>query len=165
MAKVILICGKLCSGKTTYSRELSKRENAVVLSSDELISALFHPKENDYHDGIIDNVHGYLLKKTVELLKAGANVILEWGFWTRSDRARANELFSESGAETEWHYLSISDDSLRRNIEKRNKEVLDGKSTDYYVDEGLLSKLESMFEPPEREEMDVWIEFQPWHTA
>ncbi len=35
MAKVYLICGKICSGKSYYSKQLKEKFNAVILSSDE----------------------------------------------------------------------------------------------------------------------------------
>lgn len=41
MAKVILICGKICSGKSTYAEQLRVQNNAVVLSTDEITLALF----------------------------------------------------------------------------------------------------------------------------
>lgn len=34
MTKIIAICGKICSGKTYYSKELNIREKAVILSCD-----------------------------------------------------------------------------------------------------------------------------------
>jgi uridine kinase len=34
MAKVILICGKICSGKTTYAKRLLCENKAVLLSTD-----------------------------------------------------------------------------------------------------------------------------------
>ena len=44
MTKIIAICGKICSGKSYYSTELRKKENAVILSCDELTDVLFpHP--------------------------------------------------------------------------------------------------------------------------
>lgn len=60
------------------------------------------------------------------------------------------------------YYLDIDDVEWQRNIEKRNRDVLRGQTKDYYVDQGLLDKLNRMFEVPCREEMDVWvpIEFQ-----
>ena len=36
MAKVILICGKICSGKSYYARKLKEKEHAVILSRDEM---------------------------------------------------------------------------------------------------------------------------------
>lgn len=41
MSKVILICGKIGSGKTTYANKLVKQLNAVNISQDELMLDLF----------------------------------------------------------------------------------------------------------------------------
>ena len=41
MAKVFLICGKICSGKSTYARKLMENRQAVLLSADEIMLALF----------------------------------------------------------------------------------------------------------------------------
>ena len=40
MAKIMAICGKICCGKTYYSNQLKEKENAVILSCDEIINAL-----------------------------------------------------------------------------------------------------------------------------
>ncbi len=156
MSKVILICGKICSGKTVYAKKLMKEHNAVLLSSDELISTLFHPNENEYHDTIIKNVHEYLLNKSVEALGCGVNVILDWGFWTTGSRKVVSNLYKLKGIEFEWHYIDIDDEAWHRNIEQRNNTVIRNDTTDYYVDNGLLQKLESLFEVPAKEEIDVW---------
>lgn len=34
--KVFLICGKICSGKSYYAKELKDKYNAVILSTDEV---------------------------------------------------------------------------------------------------------------------------------
>ena len=68
----------------------------------------------------------------------------------------ACRLFEENGVEYEWHYIDVSEETWKRNIEKRNAAYHDGAKGVYYVDEGLLEKLQSLFEEPERGEMDVW---------
>lgn len=47
-----------------------------------------------------------------------------------------------------------------RRIEKRNKDVMAGKTNAYYIVNELVSKWESIFEKPSRNEMDVWIQSQ-----
>ena len=37
----ILLCGRICAGKTTYAKRLGKTRGAVCLSCDELMLALF----------------------------------------------------------------------------------------------------------------------------
>lgn len=41
MSSVILICGKLCCGKTTYAERMRGRRKAVLLSVDEITLSLF----------------------------------------------------------------------------------------------------------------------------
>ena len=41
MAKLVLICGKLCCGKTTYAKRLAKEIQAVRLSCDDIMLSLF----------------------------------------------------------------------------------------------------------------------------
>lgn len=82
MAKVILICGKICSGKTTYAKNIMDKTNAVILSVDEITLALFGQHLGEKHDEITEKTEKYLLKKAVEIISIGVNVIFDWGFWT-----------------------------------------------------------------------------------
>ena len=41
MAKVIMMCGRICCGKSTYARRLRTEINAAVLSIDEIMLAVF----------------------------------------------------------------------------------------------------------------------------
>ncbi len=156
MANIILICGKICAGKTVYAKKLMRKNNAVLLSSDELISALFHPHENEYHDRVINSVHEYLMKRSVEIVNAGTSVILDWGFWTEKSRKDISDFYKSNRINYEWHYIDIDNEKWQKNIEQRNEAVLRNETTDYYVDSGLLQKLESLFETPEKDEIDVW---------
>ncbi len=118
---------------------------------------MFHPNENAYHDAIIDKVHAYLMNKSVEIIHAGRNVVLDWGFWTPSSRKEVSEFYYRHGIVAEWHYLDIEEEAWLRNVKKRNGDVLNGKTTDYFVDSGLRNKLEQLFVPPLNDEMDVWV--------
>lgn len=155
MAKAILICGKLCSGKTFYSQTLKRREHAAVLSCDDLTLALFPRLLGSEHETVTARAQTYLFRLADELLSAGSNVILEWGFWTRESRRQAEGFFRSRGFKTEWHYLYVSDEQWRKNIVKRNASNQDGS---YYVDDKLKEKCAALFEPPTQEEINVWRE-------
>ena len=156
MAKIYLICGKICSGKTYYSQNLAAEKNALVLSCDELSRIIDRnvSVDSDKYDIIAKELQSYLFRRAAEISKYGVNVILDWGFWTEKDRTAASGFFSQNGCETEWHYLDISEEQLRKNIEKRNASLT---GSDYYVDEGLLKKCLSRFEVPDRNFIDVWV--------
>lgn len=155
-AMVHLLCGKICSGKTTYAKLLAKEHPAVILSCDEVALTLFGSDLGQRHDEVLAKVRCYLLKKAAETARAGADVILDWGFWSEQDRRETTAYFENAKVPVRWHYISVSEEVWQRNIERRNAAVTAGRSTDYYVDAGLLSKLNARFEPPRREDMDCW---------
>ncbi len=156
MAKAILLCGKIASGKSVYAQRISRQENAVLLSVDELVLSVLGNDLGEKHDAVTQRVQSYLFEKSLEIVHAGTNVLLDWGFWTKARREEARAFYRQHGIVSEFHYIDVPDDVWRRNIEKRNQAVRDGKSDAYFVDEGLLEKLESLFEAPSREEIDVW---------
>ena len=148
MAKVYLICGKICSGKSTYAEQLRVQHNAVVLSTDEITLALFGRHCGDKHDEYVERTENYLFNKSLELIEVGINVILEWGFWLKKERDYAREFYNSRNIECEFHYIDISDDAWKARIEQRNQTVLIDKTSAYYVDENLLAKFNSIFEVP-----------------
>lgn len=157
MSKAYLICGKICSGKSWYARRLKEQLNAVILSTDELTYDLIHNEQGGFYDMLSGNANLYLRKKAVEIVKAGADVILDWGFWTAQDRKDISGFLKEQGVQYEWHYIDIEDELWRKNIAERNRRVQAGNGgSDFYVNEGLLKKVVERFEVPGNTEIDVW---------
>ena len=74
MAKVILICGKICSGKTTYAKKLCRKTGAVLLSVDEIMLSMFGMYAGEMHDEYARRTREYLLEKSTELIGAGIDV-------------------------------------------------------------------------------------------
>ncbi len=155
MAKVILICGKICSGKSTYAEQLRVQNNAVLLSTDEITIALFDQHCGDKHDDYVERTQNYLFNKSLELIEVGINVILDWGFWMKEDRDYAREFYNSRNIECEFHYIDISDETWKARLKKRNSEVLSETTSAYYVDNNLAEKFASIFEMPNTDEIDV----------
>ena len=161
MTKLIAICGKICCGKSYYSKYLKEKENAVILSCDELTDILFDNNLGDKHDELSKRIRKYLLKKAEDIIQTNSNVILDWGFWSKNDRKYIKEYFSSKGINCEWHYINIDDASWQKNIDERNQRVLSGNGgSDYYLDEGLMKKLLSKWEEPSKDEIDVWFDLK-----
>lgn len=160
MAKVMLICGKICSGKTEYAKSLIKANSAVLLSVDEITLALFGTNGGEGHDLAVEKTQKYLFQKSLEIIDSGINVILDWGFWTQEDRLEANSFYKKYKVAFEWHYIDVSDKVLWENLRKRNLEIEEGHALFYYFDDSLANRFWNMFEIPKKEEVDVWVNNQ-----
>lgn len=155
MAKVYLICGKICCGKTTYAKKLCTQNNAVLLSVDEITLALFGQHCGDKHDEYVERAEKYLLNKSMEFINKEINVVLDWGFWTKAERESVKEFYKTHNIECELHYIDISDETWKYRLNKRNIAVLAEETCAYYVDENLAAKFASMFETPNTDEVNV----------
>ena len=157
MAKLLCICGKIGCGKTYYANRLKEQEHAVILSTDEVTYDLTNNQQGDGYDEFAIRVNLYLRKKAVEIVNAWWTVILDWGFWTKENRKEIKRYGENNGVLVEMHYIDIDDKTWYENIEKRNNEVISGNGgSSFYVNEGLLNKVSSLFEIPEKEEIDIW---------
>ena len=84
-------------------------------------------------------------------------MILDWGFWSSENRKSMTEFCRAQDVHCEWHYIDVDYRTWRKNIEERNRRVLNGEGgVDYYLDDGLMEKLLSAWEEPAKDEIDVW---------
>lgn len=156
MAKVIITCGKICSGKSFYSNKIKQELNAVVISPDEATFELINNEQGEFYNIFSERLNKYLTRKVGEIVKAGANVIFERGLWTKKDRKEIREYYRSNGIDCELHYVFVDDETWKQNITERNQRILDGNGgADFYLDEGLMKKLESKWEEPTADEVDV----------
>ena len=155
MAKVYLICGKICCGKTTYANKICAENNAVLLSVDEITLALFGQHCGDKHDEYVERTEKYLLNKSLELIENNINVVLDWGFWTKAERESAKGFYKSRNIEFELHYIDINEGTWKSRLNKRNNAVLAEETSAYYVDDNLAAKFASIFEVPSEDEIEV----------
>lgn len=150
LSTVHLICGKIGSGKSHYAAALTQAEGAVIFGCDEI--TLLLPPLGERHDEVTEKLREWLAGKAAQVALRGVPVILDWGFWQADYRKRMTSFFRERGLAVCWHYIDVSDDILRRHVMRRNE-----SGGGYFVDEGLMQKCLSLFEPPDRAEMDEWV--------
>lgn len=165
MAKVYLICGKLCSGKSTYAKNLTETLPAVLLSCDEITLDILGGNLGERHDETVEKVKEYLLRKSTEILHAGTDVVLDWGFWTKAERESTRAFYRRQGFDWETHYIDISDEEWQKRIAKRNQAISAGKTSDYYIDDNLVKKFDGIFEEMKPEEIDKYINGESCHGS
>jgi predicted kinase len=151
--------GLPCSGKTTLARELEKKYSALRLTTDEWHIKLFGHDYGDNmteyeeanHDSRHDSVESLMWDVAARVLVLGVDVILDFGFWVRSQRedyrSRANEL----GAIFKIHFVDATEDVLLERLRARNDLSVEGT---FFVPEAKLKEWVHIFEPPSSEELD-----------
>ena len=152
-----MMCGKICSGKSTYANNIRKKNKAVLFSVDEITLALFGQNAGEKHDEYVAALEKYLFIKSTELIEAGIDVIMDIGLWQKSERDEARAFYNSRNIANEIHYIDISEAEWQKRIAKRNNEISEGIVNAYYVDEGLAEKVDRLFEKPDKSEVDVWI--------
>ncbi len=157
MPKIILICGKICSGKTTYTKKLIKEIKAVHLSVDEISLAIYGGQIGENHAEVVSKIINYIFDKSIELYNNGFNVVIDTGFWQKTDRIDANNLYKTHGITPQWHYIDVSDDLWRQRISKRNCAIKNGEVNDYIIDDNTVDFFLNLWETPTKHEIDVWI--------
>ena len=148
--KVILLIGRICSGKTTYARTLP---GTLLLSCDQLMQTIFPGGCGEMHDALAARARAYLFARARDVAAAGVTPVLDFGFWTREMRREAIDALK--GCTPDWRYLDVPEDEWARRIAARNAAICQGRGapSDYYVDEGLLAKVTGLFEPPTEAEL------------
>ena len=69
MAKIYLICGKICSGKSYYYKKLKEKVSGVILSPDEATYDLIKNERGEFYNVFCDRLLKYLNKKAVEIVE------------------------------------------------------------------------------------------------
>lgn len=157
MPKVIALCGKICSGKTFYANKIKEEKNAVILSTDEVTFYLMDNEQGERYDDFAKRVNEYLMKKAIDIVRAGANVILDWGFWSKKERINLTNYYKKNNIPVEWHYVDVTQEKWQDLIKKRNELIVSGQEEySFYFDDGLKKKLLDSFNEPSKEEMDIW---------
>lgn len=156
MAEVILLCGKICSGKSWYAEKLKKERPIVVLASDELMLSLFDVYLGDKHCETVNKANEYLYFEAEKIAAAGTDVALECGFWKKAGRQAVREKFERLGHKVTLIYFDTDDETIKKNAAKRNAALERGEEKYCYpADENLLNKCEAGFEVPDEDEYDV----------
>ena len=147
--KIILLIGKICVGKSTYAKGLG----GMLISCDQLMQSMFPGGCGEHHDLLAGRARRYLLSLARQCAAAGVTPVVDFGFWTPALRREAIDALA--GFELDWRYLDIPEDEWRRRIAVRNAAIQAGKAdpADYFVDEGLLQKVNTLFIPPTEQEL------------
>lgn len=144
-----LLCGLPASGKTTFARRL-EAVGAVRLGSDDWMVPLFgHHLPREVFDSRLAVIKDLQWQLAVKILRAGVNVVLEDGFWTRQERQKYRAQAEALGAAVRLIYFDVPESELRRRLANRNANLPPGT---FEINDEALELFLPKFEPPAPEE-------------
>lgn len=158
MAKVIILCGMIASGKTYYANQFKAETGAVILSVDDLLLKLSDSCLGERHDDIAYRCEHYLYGLAGQLTAMGLDVVIDYGYWLKKERDAARQYFRSRNIPMELYYFDASEEIRRKRLEQRNKALAEAGEQSgrkaYYIEEELRQRLDLKFEEPSADEIN-----------
>lgn len=131
-ASLYFVCGKMGSGKTTLCERISKENHAILMSEDDMLSALY--------PGMISTLEDYirysgLLRPQIkilaqEILKSGVDVVLDFPANTPYQRHYLRQISDDINCPHGLYVLKVSNDVCLQRIAMRKTAAGSRRATD-----------------------------------
>ncbi|KIL37988.1 hypothetical protein SD70_29555 [Gordoniibacillus kamchatkensis] len=145
--------GLPCSGKTTLARQLETQYSALRLTPDEWHTRLFgQDLEENEHEARHDAVEALMWDVAARVLVLGVDVILDFGFWVRSQRDDFRARAADLGVDFRIHFADVPEEELLARLQARNAQLPQGA---FFIPEARLKEWMGIFEPPSPEELSA----------
>lgn len=145
------MCGLPCAGKTSLARQIERERRALRLTPDEWQIQLFGMDLGDAaHDERHMLIEALLWDVAARVLALGVDAILDFGFWSRSEREDYRARAARLGASSELHALIVPEDELLTRLEVRNAQPPPGA---FVISSAQLRTWYTLFEPPAANEL------------
>jgi predicted kinase len=144
-------CGKAGAGKTTVASGLATDHSSILLSEDIWLLELYGDEMKTFDDYIrvskkLKAVVGPL---TVDLLRSGQSVVLDFQANTRAGRSWFRSLFEQASAGHVLHFVNTPEAVCLERIARRNVERPPGS---HHLTDQDFVHISSFFQPPEEAE-------------
>lgn len=145
---LFLTVGLPGTGKTTAARRIAAERQALRLTKDEWVKALYGPENPPSAQDVIE---GRLVEIGLRGLELGINVVIDFGLWGRAERAALSQAAADRGAAVQMHYFELEPGEQRRRLDERQAEA---PHTSWPMSEGELVDWAVTIEIPTPGELD-----------
>jgi predicted kinase len=113
---LFLTVGLPCTGKTTVARRIEAERNALRLTKDDWVKALYG---DENPASATDVIEGRLIEVGLRALELGLDVVVDFGLWSRDERSALRQAAADRGAAVELHHLVATPAEQRRRADRR----------------------------------------------
>ena len=156
---VLMICGGVGAGKTTYAAALAARLPGLALCLDEWMGRLFWPDAVSGEDEgwaleRIERCIGQMRSVMAGVVPLGVPVAVDAGFTTRAERAAFAGWADAQGWPVALRWLDLDAETRWTRVLARN--AGGGGGTGFEVTRAMFDHMETLWEPPDAKEMAAW---------
>lgn len=146
-----IICGFIGAGKTTFARKLEKETGAIRITKDEWMIKIFGNKITsdknfqEYDKKVTELAKDFAFK----ILKSGGDVIIDEGFWVKSQRDEIKKKILNIGAKPILYYVECPVEQMRERVINRSE----NPSVDSFeINAEMFDSYLKYWQPPEEDE-------------
>lgn len=147
-ATLFLTVGLPGTGKTTAARLIEAEHNALRLTKDEWMKALFGSENPSSASDVIE---GHLIRIGMRALELGTNVVLDFGLWSRDERSALRQAAADRGASVVMRYFDLAPDERRKRLERR---LVEAPHETWPISEEEIAEWAMKFDVPSAAELD-----------
>lgn len=152
-----VIIGFIGSGKTTFAKKLEKETGAIRITKDEWMIKIFGNKITsdknfeEYDKNVIELTRDFAFK----ILESGRDVIIDEGFWARSQRDEIRRKIEMAGGKVQFYYVKNTHETMRERVSKRNLSLT---ADAFVISQEMYDGYKKYFEEPSPEEKCIIVE-------
>jgi predicted kinase len=145
---LFLTVGLPGTGKTTAARHIEIEQNALRLTKDEWVKALYGHENPPAAQDVIE---GRLIQIGLRALELGNNVVIDYGLWSRDERSALRQAAADVGARVDMRYFELTAVQQRSRLERR---LAEAPHTTWHISDEELVEWAAQIEIPTPAELD-----------